>query len=284
MVDLKDLRENPQKYRRGAELKNVKVDIDALLAADEQRLTAQREFEKFRAEQNEASKEIGKLKDASEKQAAIARVGSLKTSVKDAEERMKTTETQVNVLLLQVPQPPDDDVPVGKDATQNVVLYRWGQPRKFEFKARSHIELGEALGILNFEAGVRLSGSRSYFLIGAGADLHNAILRFSMDMMTREKGFTAMTVPVLAREPALIGTGFFPAGRDAVYAVDPGPEEKFLTGTGEVGLTAFHIGETLDEKDLAQEIHHRQHLLPPRGRHLRQGHQRPVPHSPVRQG
>ncbi|HEY8746749.1 MAG TPA: serine--tRNA ligase [Tepidisphaeraceae bacterium] len=253
MVDLKDLRENPQKYRRGAELKNVKVDIDALLAADEQRLTAQREFEKFRAEQNEASKEIGKLKDASEKQAAIARVGSLKTSVKDAEERMKTTETQVNVLLLQVPQPPDDDVPVGKDATQNVVLYRWGQPRKFEFKARSHIELGEALGILNFEAGVRLSGSRSYFLIGAGADLHNAILRFSMDMMTREKGFTAMTVPVLVREPALIGTGFFPAGRDAVYAVDPGPEEKFLTGTGEVGLTAFHIGETLDEKDLPKK-------------------------------
>jgi seryl-tRNA synthetase len=253
MVDLKDLRENPQKYRRGAELKGVKVDIDALLKTDEQRLAAQKEFEKLKSEQNEASQQIGKLKDPAEKQAAIARMGELKTRVKEPEARMKELETQVNTLLLQVPQPPDDDVPPGKDATQNVVMYRWGQPRKFDFKPKSHIELGEKLGILNFEAGVRLSGTRSYFLVGAGADLHNAVLRLAMDMMTREKGFTAMTVPVLVREPALIGTGFFPAGRDAVYVVDPGPEEKFLTGTGEVGLTAYHIGETLDEKDLPRK-------------------------------
>jgi seryl-tRNA synthetase len=253
MVDLKDLRENPQKYRRGAELKNVKVDIDALLGVDQQRLAAQREFEKLKSEQNEATQQIGKLKDPAEKQAAIARMGELKTRVKEPEARMKELDAQVNLLLLQVPQPPDDDVPPGKDATQNVVMYRWGQPRKLEFKPKSHIELGEKLGILNFEAGVRLSGTRSYFLVGAGADLHNAVLRLAMDMMTREKGFTAMTVPVLVREPALIGTGFFPAGRDAVYAVDPGPEEKFLTGTGEVGLTAYHIGETLDEKDLPRK-------------------------------
>jgi len=253
MVDLKDLRENPQKYRKGADLKGVKVDIDALLKLDEQRLASQREFEKLKSEQNEASQQIGKLKDPAEKQAAIARMGELKTRVKEPEARMKDLDTQVNTLLLQVPQPPDDDVPPGKDATQNVVMYRWGQPRKFDFKPRSHIELGEKLGILNFEAGVRLSGTRSYFLVGAGAELHNAILRLAMDMMTREKGFTAMTVPVLVREPALIGTGFFPAGRDAVYAVDPGPEEKFLTGTGEVGLTAYHIGETLDEEDLPRK-------------------------------
>ena len=253
MVDLKDLRENPQKYRRGAELKNVKVDVDALLRADEQRLTAQKEFEKYRSEQNDASKQISKIKDSSEKQAAIARMGDLSTKVKDAEKRMKTAEAQANNLLLQVPQPPDEDVPEGKDASDNVVLYRWGQPRKFDFKPKSHIELGEALDIIDFEAGVRLSGTRSYFLKGAGAELHNAILRFAMDMMTREKGFTAMTVPVLVKEPALIGTGFFPAGRDAVYVVDPGPEEKFLTGTGEVGLTAYHINETLDEKDLPRK-------------------------------
>ena len=232
MVDLKDLRENPQKYRRGAELKGVKVDMDGLLRADEQRLSAQKEFEKFRSEQNDASKQISKIKEPSEKQAAIARMGELKTKVKDAEERMKTAEAQVNTLLLQVPQPPDEDVPEGKDASENVVLYRWGQPRKFDFKPKSHIELGETLGIIDFKAGVKLSGTRSYFLIGAGAELHNAILRMAMEMMTREKGFTAMTVPVLVKEPALIGTGFFPAGRDTVYDVDPGPEEKFLTGTG----------------------------------------------------
>jgi len=254
MVDVKDLRENPEKYRRGAELKNVRVDVDAIVRTDEQRVAAQREFERLRTEQNEASKQIGKLKDAGEKQAAIARVGDLKARVKDAEERMKSAEAQLMPLLLQVPQPPDDDVPVGKDASENVVLYRWGTPRKFEFKPKSHIEIGEALDLFDFEAGVRLAGSRSYFLKGRGAELHNAILRFALDMMTGEKGFTALTVPVLVRESALIGTGFFPAGRESVYAVDPGtPEEKFLTGTGEVGLTAYHMDEVIDEKDLPKK-------------------------------
>ena len=254
MVDVKDLRENPAKYRRGAELKGVRVDVDAIVRTDEQRVAAQREFERLRTEQNEASKQISKLKDPSEKQAAIARVGDLKAKVKDAEERMKSAEAQLTPLLLQVPQPPDDDVPVGKDASENVVLYRWGTPRKFEFKPKSHIEIGEALDLFDFEAGVRLAGSRSYFLKGRGAELHNAILRFALDMMTGEKGFTALTVPVLVRESALVGTGFFPAGRDTAYVVDPGtPEEKFLTGTGEVGLTAYHMDEVLDEKDLPKK-------------------------------
>ena len=251
MVDLKDLRENPQKYRRGAELKGVKVDFDALLSADEQRLASQKEFERYRAEQNDASKQISKIKDAAEKQAAIARVADLKSKVKDAEERMKAAETQVNALLLQVPQPPDGDVPVGKDASENVVLYRWGQPRKFEFEPRSHIELGQSLDIIDFEAGVKLSGTRSYFLKGAGAQLHWAVLRMSFDMMVGEKGFTPMSVPVLVREKAMEGTGFFPAGREQTYQVPA--DELYLTGTGEVGLTAYHMGETLDEKDLPRK-------------------------------
>src|SRR5204863_9804473 len=131
-------------------------------------------------------------KDAAQKQAAIARVGDLKAKVKEAEERMKSTEAQLQPLLLQVPQPPDADVPVGRDASENVVLYRWGSPRKFEFKPKSHVELGEALDILDFEAGVRLAGSRSYFLKGHGAALHNAVLRLAADMMVHEKGFTPM--------------------------------------------------------------------------------------------
>ena len=251
MVDLKDLRENPDKYRRGAERKNVRVDVDAILRADESRVAAQREFERLRTEQNDASKQISKLKDAGEKQAAIARVGDLKAKVKDAEDRMKAAEAELQPLLLQVPQPPDDDVPVGKDASENVVLYRWGSPRKFEFKPKSHLELGKALDIIDFDAGVRLSGSRSYFLKGHGAELHQAILRFAMDMMVREKGFTALTVPVLVRESAMLGTGFFPAGREQTYHVTE--DELFLTGTGEVGLTAYHMDEVLDEKELPKK-------------------------------
>jgi seryl-tRNA synthetase len=247
MVDLKDLRENPEKYRRGAELKGVKVDIDQVLRVDEQHRSAQREFERYRAEQNEASKLIGKIKDASEKQASIARVADLKWKVKDAEERAKAAETLVQPLLLQIPQPPDADVPVGKDAGDNVVLYRWGQPRKFDFAPKSHIELGEALGILDFGAGVKIAGSRSYFLKGAGAELHQAILRLALDLMVYEKGFTQMTVPVLVREVAMKGTGFFPAGREQAYRVgepdETGEDVRYLTGTAEVGLTAYQMHE-----------------------------------------
>jgi seryl-tRNA synthetase len=251
MVDLKDLRENPEKYRRGAERKNVRVDIDAILRADEQRVAAQKEFERLRTEQNEASKLIARAKDASERDAHKSRAADLKPRVKDAEERMKSAEAELQPLLLQVPQPPDDDVPVGKDAGDNVVLYRWGTPRKFEFKPKSHIELGKALDILDFDAGVKLSGSRSYFLKGAGAQLHQAVLRLAMDMMVREKGFTALTVPVLVREEAMQGTGFFPAGREQTYHI--AEDELFLTGTGEVGLTAYHMDETLDEKELPRK-------------------------------
>src|SRR4051794_23723991 len=254
MVDLKDLRENPEKYRRGGGRKNVKVDVDAILRADEQRVAAQREFERLRTEQNEASKLIGKAKDAFERESLKAKAGDLKPRVKDAEDRMKAAEAALHPLLLQVPQPPDPDVPVGRDASENVVLYRWGTPRKFEFKPKSHTELGEALDLLDFAAGVRLAGSRSYFLKGRGAELHNAILRMALDMMTVEKGFTALSVPVLVRESALVGTGFFPAGRETVYAVDAGtPDEKFLTGTGEVGLTAYHMDEVLEEKELPKK-------------------------------
>src|SRR5262245_45130246 len=151
MIDIKDLRENPAKYRKAVELKRMNVDIAAVLDVDARSLSAQQEFERLRAEQNEASKQIGKLKDPQAKQEAIARMGALKTSVKDAEDRWKAAQAQLEPLLLQIPQPPDDDVPIGKDAADNVVVRTVGEPRKFEFKAKSHIELGEALGLVDFE-------------------------------------------------------------------------------------------------------------------------------------
>lgn len=263
MIDVKDLRENHEKYRRGAELKNVPVNIAAVIDLDTQALRAQQEFERLRSEQNEASKQIGRLKDPAEKQAAIAKVGDLKTKVKEAEEKWRSAEAALMPLLLQIPQPPDSDVPPGKDASENVVAYKWGEPRHFEFKARSHIELGEALGLIDFKAGVKIAGSRSYFLKGAGAELHQAVLRLALDMMTREKGFTSMIVPVLVREAAMRGTGFFPAGREQAYRVgecdESGEDIRFLTGTAEVALTAYAAPEdemkvTLNESDLPLKL------------------------------
>ncbi len=257
MIDIKDLRENPNKYRLGAQLKNMAVDIDAILSLDEQRLKAQQEFERARSEQNQASQVIGKLKDPVEKKVAIEKVAGLKETVKSSDERAKALEAQLLPLLWLVPQPPDADVPVGKDATDNIVAYKWGESRKFEFAPKSHIELGEKLGLLDFERGVRIAGSRSYFLKGLGAELHNAVMRFALDMMTREKGFTAMSVPVLVRESAMRGTGFFPAGREQAYRVgepnEEGEDVRYLTGTAEVSLTAFHMDEILNEADLPKK-------------------------------
>jgi seryl-tRNA synthetase len=254
MIDLRDLRENPDRYRRGAELKNVAVDIDAILALDADRANAQKAFEAARSEQNQRSGEIGRLKDPEAKKAAIAQVAELKQKVKELDEQARSLEAQLEPMLLKIPQPPDDDVPLGKDASGNVVVRKHGTPRAFDFKPLTHIELLEKHALADFKAGVNLAGSRSYFLKGIGAELHSAVLRLALDMMTREHGFTPMSVPVLVREVAMRGTGFFPAGKEQTYHVDPGSEnELFLTGTAEVALTAYHQDEVLDEKDLPRK-------------------------------
>jgi seryl-tRNA synthetase len=252
MIDIKDLRDNPEKYRKAAELKRMNVDVAAVLDVAARSTAAQQEFERLRAEQNEASKQIGRLKDPAEKQAAIAKVAVLKQQVKESEDRWRASEAQLRPLLLQVPQPPDDDVPVGKDDSENVEIKKWGQVRQFEFPARDHVELGTKLGMIDIERGVKLAGSRSYFLLGDGALLHQAVLRLAQDMMI-ERGFVPMTVPVLVREEPMEGTGYFPLGREQAYAMSNEEPPKYLVGSAEVPLTAFHMGETLDAAALPKK-------------------------------
>src|SRR5690606_16963002 len=160
MIDLKDLRDNPDKYRRGAELKRYDPGaVDRALEADRRRVEAQQEHDTLRAEQNAAGKEVGRLK-GDEKQAAIARLGELKARVKAAEERQKQAEAALSEAMLSIPLPPDPDVPVGRDESENVVLRYVGEPRRFDFKPKDHIQLSQALGLADFEAGVRLAGTR----------------------------------------------------------------------------------------------------------------------------
>jgi seryl-tRNA synthetase len=252
MIDIKDLRENPEKYRKAAELKRMSVDVAAVLDVDARAVAAQQEFEKLRAEQNEASKQIGKLKDPEAKKEAIAKAGGLSAQVKEAEKRWKAAEEQLQPLLLQLAQPADPEVPVGKDDTENVEVKKWGNVRHFEFAPKDHAALGAALGILDVERGVKLAGSRSYFLVGAGALLHQAVLRLAQDMMI-ERGFVPMTVPVLVRDEAMTGTGYFPLGKEQAYAMSNEEPPKYLVGTAEVSLTAYHMNETLDGKTLPRK-------------------------------
>ncbi len=249
MIDLKDFRENPHKYRQAAEVKRVNVDVDHVLQLDGERLRSQQAFERLRAEQNEASTQIAAMKDVTARQAAVARIADLKVRVKQAEDRTKTIELALLPLLLLLPQPPDDDVPVGKDDTENVELKKWGEIRHFDFPPKDHTAIGVQLRLIDIERGVKLAGSRSYCLTGMGTLLHLGVLRLAFDMMV-ERGFVPMTVPVLVREEAMIGTGYFPIGREQAYAMSNDQPPTFLVGTAEVALTAYHMNETLDERTL----------------------------------
>lgn len=280
MIDLRQLRENPARFALGAKAKNIPVDIDRLVALDTMRRQVQTEQERLRAEQNRIAKEtgpqIGKLKgllkgkhgaDAADIEAQIqelsAKPSALKSAIGELDAKLTEIEPEFNALLLQVPLPPDPDVPVGSSADQNVELKRWNPPgfdasRPFQanrgFKPKTHIELLRDLGLADFERGVKIAGARSYILTGDGMRLHQAVLRFAVDFMTQENGFKAMSVPVIVREEAMVGTGFFPAGREQAYHIEEskrgGGYDLFLTGTGEVGLMGIHQGEILEEATL----------------------------------
>lgn len=265
MIDLKDLRENPERYKRAAQLKRIDVDIDRLLALDAQKRSLEAERQKITAEKSASGKEIGQLqgklkKAAPDEQAAIrdqieklkARPAELKPRESALEAEVAQLEPQIMELLLRCAQPPDDDVPVGKDDTENVEVKRVGTVRQFEFEPKDHITLGTELGLIDTDRGVKLGGSRSYFLVGDGALLHQAVLRLAQDMMI-ERGFVPMTVPVLVREPAMVGTGYFPLGREQSYVMSNEEPPKYLVGTAEVSLTAFHMDETLDVKQLPRK-------------------------------
>jgi len=271
MLDIKFVRENPDAVKRGAELKNMKVDVDRLLTLDAQRRAAQTKLQELTTEQNKLSKELGPLMGQLKKEsdpakkaeiekkieAAKARPIAIKAEKEALEAQMKDVEPQIEALMLTLPLPPDDDVPVGRSSEDNVEILKWGEPRKFDFEPKSHVELAKTLGLFDTERGVKLAGSRSYVLTGAGTLLHQAVLRMAQDFMVFEQGFTPMSIPVLVREQAMYGTGFFPAGREQAYRVgeisEAGEDVRFLTGTGEVGLTAFHMDEILNEADLPRK-------------------------------
>jgi seryl-tRNA synthetase len=265
MIDLKDLRDNPDKFRDAARKKRIDVDIDRLLALESERRQLDAQRQQLTAEKNAIGKQIGQLagqlkKASGEEKVRLeaervklqARPTEIKTVESDLDAKVAALTPEIDELQLRVPQPPDPDVPVGKDDTENVEIKKWGTIRQFEFSPRSHIELGEALGIVDFERGVKLAGSRSYFLLGDGALLHQAVLRLAQDMMI-ERGFVPMSVPVLVRGDAMTGTGYFPLGREQAYAMSNEDPPKYLVGSAEVPLTAYHGGETLDAKALPKK-------------------------------
>jgi len=275
MIDLKDLRENPDKYRHGMTAKNYDpAGVDRLLEADEKLRKALHERELLVAEKNKLGKQIGPLMgrmkkaDDAEKAELQKQVDELKAKseqLKADEQKHADTiaelEPRRDALWVEVAQPPDADVPAGQSADDNVELRTWSPDwydlsRSFAdnkgFEPKSHIDLMQALGMVDFERGVKIAGSRSYVLTGAGMQLHHAVLRYAFDFMTNENGFTAASAPVLVRDEMMKGTGFFPHGIDQTYKIanPTGEYDLYLTGTGEVGLMGLHADEIVDVEKL----------------------------------
>ncbi len=249
MIDIKRLREAPDLFIQAAKNKKFGVDIPRLLEIDSQLKDINQQIQEVKTAQNAAGKDIAKL-DGEEKQAAIARMAELKAIAKSLQEQHEALQPEFDDLMLLVPQPPAPEVPLGEDDTDNVEIRREGKVRKFDFEPKDHVELGEALGLIDIPRGVKIAGSRNYILKGAGAMLHQAVLRLAVDQMIA-KGFELLNVPVLVRESVMYGTGYFPVGREQAYLAER--DELSLVGTAEVPVTAYHSDEVLDKADLPRK-------------------------------
>ena len=249
MIDIKLLRNDPQTYIQAAKNKRFNVDIEHLLDVDARLLAARQQLQEARTKQNEAGKSIAKLK-GDDKQKAIAEMAELKATVKRVSDEIEQLEPEYNRLMLLVPQPADPGAPLGADDTENVEIRREGTVPEFDFPLRDHVELGELLDIVDLPRGVKLAGSRNYILKGAGALMHQAILRLAVDQMVA-KGYTLLTVPVIVNESVMYGTGYFPVGRDEAYLCER--DNAALVGTSEVPVTAYHSEEILAADELPRK-------------------------------
>jgi len=249
MIDIKQIREEPEKFKKAAKDKHFEVDIDKLLEIDTQLREGKSELQEFTTEINKLGKSVPNLSDK-EKRNVISRLTELKQKASTLDEKLKGLQPEFDELMLLVAQPTDDDVPIGKDDTENVEIRREGEVRQFDFEPKDHVQLGLALGIIDIERGVKLAGTRNYLLKGDGALLHWAVLRFAMDQMVG-KGYVPMSVPVLMKDEAMTGTGFFPGFEDQTYQMEK--DQLNLAGTAEVPLTAYHMDEILKAEEMPRK-------------------------------
>jgi len=244
MIDIKLIRENPESYKAAAVAKLIKCDIDRLLKVDSLLREAKQKLQDFATEKNQLGKSVATAQD---KKPLLDKLAEIKKSESSISEQIKELKPEFDNLIFQVPQPSDPEVPQGKDDTENFELRKWSKPREFDFEPKDHVTLGLALDIIDLERGVKIAGTRSYFLKGDGALLHWAVLRYSLDLML-QKGYCPMNVPLLMRDEAMRGTGYFPGGEDQAYHMEK--DHLNLAGTSEVPVTAYHMGEILKEQDL----------------------------------
>ncbi|PID83942.1 serine--tRNA ligase [Candidatus Gracilibacteria bacterium] len=244
MLDIKIIRTQPQLVKDIIQKRNMTLDVDAFLDIDAKRTQLIIETDELRALKNKVSKEIPSL-SGEEKEAKLGEMKTVSNSLKDLEEKQDAIEEEWRHEYYKFPNLLDDTTTIGPTENDGVVEDTFLEKTSFDFKPKTHYEIGEKKGWIDIEKGSQISGSRFWYLKGDLALLQFAIINFALAKLV-SKGFTPILPPVLVREKAMFGTGFFPADEDGIYAVNPGEDNLYLVGTSEVPVTSYHSGETLD--------------------------------------
>jgi seryl-tRNA synthetase len=248
MLDLKFVRANPDLVRQALVHKGVAVDLDRLLALDEERRRALAEVEALKARRNDVSRQVGALKkQGADASALIAEMGEVGDRIQALDETTRRVEEELQDLLYHLPNMPSPDTPVGKDETGNVEIRRWGAPRQMPFQPKPHWELGAGLDGLDFERAAKVTGARFVFLKGGVARLHRALVSFFIDQHVAN-GYREVLPPVIVNTATYYGTGQFPKFRDDVFHL--AGTDYYLSATAEVPLVNMHRDEILDAKQL----------------------------------
>ncbi len=248
MLDLKLIRSDPERVKAALARRGAGEQVDELLALDARRRELLPQIENAQAERKTLSKQIGEAKQRGEEAGEqMAAVQSLKEQIEAGRAELEKVEAELEKVATALPNLPDPDAPDGMTEEDAVVMREEGERPSFDFEPRDHLEIGTELGLLDMEAGARVSGSRFAYLKGDLVMLELALVRFALDLV-RGEGHEPVVPPVLVREEALVGTGFLPGDRDQIYEVPK--DELFLVGTSEVSLAALHADQILEADQL----------------------------------
>jgi seryl-tRNA synthetase len=248
MLDINLFRDNPDQVRKALEVRQMDAaPVDQVLDLDLKRRSIIQEVETLKARRNAGSKDIGRTKDPDERQEKIQAMRVLGDQIADLDNELREVETALDAVLSTFPNLPDAATPVGVDESENVILRSSGQIPEFDFMPKPHWDLGPQLGIIDFERGVKMTGSRFYVLSGAGARLQRALIAFMLDLHIKQ-GYTEKYTPFMVRTNTVFGAGQLPKFADNLY--QDHEEDLFMVPTAEVPLTGYHMDEILEEEDL----------------------------------
>jgi seryl-tRNA synthetase len=248
LLDLNYIRENAKAVEENSKNRGVEVDVGLVVELADRRSALIQELNELKQRQNQMAKSIGRERDEESRGMLIEESRALKEQLPSKERELHEVEDRLREEQLKIPNMTHPDSPIGKDDTENVEIRRWGDIPDFSFEPKDHVELGEHLGIIDFDAGAKTTGSKFYFLRGDAVLLELGLIRYAMDILT-ERGYQPTITPDLARDQMLVGTGFIPRGPETqIYSVED--SDLSLIATAEIPLAGQHAEEIIEEREL----------------------------------